>query len=177
MKTGKVHVGRQGVSLLEGQCTHDNPTPSFIRLILFMLSTRLLAWWGKHIGPLAFEINLVFGSISKDTWQALWCSSVMVPKGVLWLPLRPFQTPKAKMVINRETTALFTNSRAPIEIPTVSPRPASLSALQLCCSLGLKPELHSFWMSLVPVRDCKVGWEDSLTHKSLLKLMNILENN
>lgn len=41
MKTGKVQVERQAVSLLEGHCTHDNPTHSFIPFILFMLSTRL----------------------------------------------------------------------------------------------------------------------------------------
>lgn len=43
MKTGKVQVGMQGVSLPEGHRTHDNPTRSFIPFILFMLSTWLRA--------------------------------------------------------------------------------------------------------------------------------------
>lgn len=59
MKTGKVQVGKLGVSLLEGHRTYDNPHQSFISFTLFMLSTRLRAWWGKHIGLLAFEINWI----------------------------------------------------------------------------------------------------------------------
>lgn len=55
MKSGKVQVERQGVSLLEGRCTHDHPTLPVIPLVLFMLSTQLRAWWSKHIGPLALK--------------------------------------------------------------------------------------------------------------------------
>lgn len=129
MKTGKVQVGRQGVSLPEGHCTHDNPPRSFIPFILFMLSTRLPAWWGKHIGPLAFEINLTL-DLSPQTPDGP-CGTAL-----LWgLEERcrcpsPLQTLTEELVINRETTALLANSQARIEMP-----PQSLLILP-CCSLG-----------------------------------------
>lgn len=159
MKTGKVQVGRQGVSLPEGHCTHDNPTCSFIHFILFMLSTQSPAWWSKHIGPLALEINLTV-DFSPQTpvgpcgaaplWGLEECSSC--PSSL--------QTMKEELVINCETTALLTDSQAWIET-----LPQPLLTL-LCCSPGSRPELGCLWMSRVPVRDCKVGWGDSRTQVS-----------
>lgn len=159
MKTGKVQVGRQGMSLPEGHCTNDNPTHPFIHFILFMWSTQLPAWWSKHIGPLAFEINLTldFSPQTPDEpcGAALLCGLEKCPGYPSSL-----QTLKQELVMNCETTALLTDLQAWIEMP-----PQSLLTLP-CCNPGSRPELGRFWMSSVPVRDCKVGWGDSHTQVS-----------
>lgn len=153
MKTGKVQVGRQGVSLPEGHCTHDNPAYSFIHFILFMLSTRLPAWWSKHIGPLASEINLTV-DFSPVTPRKPWGGAPLWGLKEDASSPSSLQTSKEEMAINCETTALLTDSHSCIEMP---PQSLTLS----CCSTGSRPELGRLWMSRVPVRDCEVGWGDS----------------
>ena len=98
LKAGKEQVERQGVSLPEGHSTHDNPARAFIPFILFTLSTRLRASRGKHIGPLAFKINLIL-DLSRQTpdrprGAAGWWS----PEGFSPLGL-PLQTGEKELVI------------------------------------------------------------------------------
>lgn len=80
MKSGEVQVERWEASLPEGQSTHDNPSTSYL-FHSVCSSTRLPAWWSKHIGPLAFWNQFDGGFLCRT----LWCCSVIGPWGVLQL--------------------------------------------------------------------------------------------
>lgn len=102
----------------------------------------LVSWLLKSIG---FWICL--GRLQTDPVVR----PVMGPRGVLLLPSFPSNTARGG------TKALITNSKAQAKMPPQSLFTLLHSALQLCCSIGQRPKQRSIWMSLVPVRDCKVG--------------------
>lgn len=165
MRTGKVQVERQGVSLLEGHCTHDNPTRPFIPFILFMLSTRSRAWWGKHIGPLAFEINLILNLSPQTPDRACGAALLLGLEECSGYP-RLLQTPKEELVINHDTTSLFTNSQSR-NAYTVSTRPGSYCSATVLQSWVEARTTQFLDEPCSCERHCKVGWQDSHTHKSL----------
>ncbi|KAK5896731.1 hypothetical protein CesoFtcFv8_009860 [Champsocephalus esox] len=69
----------------------------------------------------------------------------MGPRGVLRLHSLSSNSEEELVINHDDTTALLSEVEMPLP----------LSALQLRCSVGERPELRSFWMSVAPARACK----------------------